>query len=111
MSETDFKHNPFFDPPWHPGQRWAVAIDAMSWVFPALAAALSIGGGVTAWNGLDKAAAALGIGGGIASAAGVYMTNLASRIRDGSLRLAHAKGDLGIQMAEWAQRGPVDTLG
>lgn len=87
------------------------AIDALSLGLPVFAAVLAVAGGIAALKGIDSAAAILGIAGGIVSAAGVILTGLASRVRDGRLAIAHAKGDLGIQMAEWAQRGPLDTLG
>jgi hypothetical protein len=83
------------------------AIDFSSWAFPAVAATLSICGGIAALERADNYAASLGIAAGVLSALGVVFTNWASRIRDSRLRVAHALGQHGFSMAADAlTRGP-----
>ena len=53
---------------------------------------------------MNDLAAVLGIIGGITSAAGVWFTGWASRIRDGRLAVAHAVGSLALDLADLVDR-------
>jgi hypothetical protein len=103
VNDLSLESNPLLNPPREPAAKWCIIIDRLSWTLPVCAALLSVGGGFTALQGIDRLAAILGIFGGIFSAAGVIFTGWASRIRDGRLAVAHALGALGIDIAERTQ--------
>jgi hypothetical protein len=103
MNEADFDRNPLLNPPKEPSAKVVIIIDRLSWTLPVCAALFSVGGGVAAFQGIDKPAAILGVLGGLASAAGVVFTGWASRIRDGRLEVAHALGGLGVDIAQQTQ--------
>ncbi len=79
-------------------------IDLLSWALPLTAAALAIGGGIEAARGANLCAAQLSIAGGGASAFGIIFANWASLIRDQRLEEAKGLGQLGVDMADLAQR-------
>jgi|SRR5215469_17711951 len=94
---ADMADDPLLYPPKEPPAFAVKIIDILSWALPAIAAALSIWGGIEALNHADNYAAGLGIVAGIVSALGVIFTNWASRIRDNRLKVAHALGERGFQ--------------
>ena len=104
---SDIADDPLLYPPKEPPKFARKVIDILSWGLPAIAAALSILGGIEALNGADNYAAELGIAAGVLSAIGIMFTNWASRIRDNRLRVAHALGERGFEWgAEAIARGP-----
>jgi len=86
--------NPLINPPKVPGPKATCAIDILSWALPALAALLSVIGGVVAFEGFDKMAAILGTVAGLASAIGIIFTGKSSKIRDYRLAYTHALSEL-----------------
>lgn len=90
------------NPPKELPARAVMVIDILSWALPAIAAILSIWGGIEALNRADDYAAGLGIAAGVLSAFGVVSTNWASRIRDNRLKVTHALADYGFTMASEA---------
>jgi hypothetical protein len=94
---TDY--GPLLYPPKEPPAPVMTAIDALSWALPALAALLSVLGGLAALNKADASAAILSIAAGVIGAAGVIFTNWASRVRDGRLRVTHGVADLAFDTA------------
>jgi hypothetical protein len=100
---SDNQTSPLLNPPKEPPAEWVKVIDCLSWALPSFAALMSVGGGIAALEAMNERAAILGILGGVTSAAGVIFTGWASRIRDGRLAVAHAVGELGIDIAQRTQ--------
>jgi len=92
-----------FDPKAYYSPRVVLWIDRASWAVPAVAAVLS---GIAGWQSMPgqnpSIAAWCGIGGGVVSAAGVWVTNYSSRIRDAELRRAQALADIAQGNADMA---------
>jgi hypothetical protein len=92
-------YDPLLNPKKEPSPRIMWLIDTASWVLPVLAAILAVGAGVEALTHDDSVAAILGIAGGVISAAGVLATGWASKIRDERMAVAHALGNLSLNIA------------
>lgn len=107
---ADIADDPLLYPPKEPPAFAVKVIDILSWALPAIAAALSIWGGIEALKRADNYAAGLGIAAGALSAFGIIFTNWASRIRDNRLKIAHALGERGFQWGAQAIARGSDSL-
>jgi hypothetical protein len=87
------------NPPREPSPRVMARIDRLSLLFPALSAVLSAFAGSAALIGATPSAALLSIVAGCISAAGVFFTSWAWKVRDGRQAVAHALAGAALEEA------------